>query len=96
MRVHRVCGCMHIDGERSNARVNAFASCTNVSGTYGWWVAHTQLQFTAWFSSETCTSTHAGKVKAETAEEDAERIYGIAYHISSSPYFTKTSNNARW
>ena len=31
MRVHGVCGCMHRDGERRNARVNAFALCTNVS-----------------------------------------------------------------
>ena len=31
MRVHGVCGCMPRNGERSNARVNAFALCTNVS-----------------------------------------------------------------
>jgi hypothetical protein len=37
-------------------------------------------------------------VKAETAEEDAERIYGIAYrmHVSSSPYYPKNSANASW
>ena len=31
MQVHGVCGCMHRDGERRYARVNAFALCTNVS-----------------------------------------------------------------